>query len=662
ELARLSLWLSTAEPGEPLTFIGNLRVGDSLVGAELGELLLGGGDLNAARIGAEAQKLLTQHQQIVAMASHTVEEVHKKESLSEAMYELRAPLIELADASIAEFFDTYQTAHLHWDLEFPEIFMDPESAQPLLDGGFDAVIGNPPYIQIQSLDRELAEYCRKRYTTASGSFDIYVMFMELGLRLLNRRGRLGFILPNKFLKLEYGKKLRALLSESDLADEIIDFGDAQIFPGVTTYTCIVLLDRSDTGELVYRKLLDSGESVVRRGLADPESITSKRFNTRSLGAESWVLLAGAEAEVMMALHDGSVPLEGACAEIFVGLQTSADPIYIVRDLGSSGRLRRVYSRASEQVLELERNLLHPLASGVDVGPYAFNPLDDLLIFPYKRDDDNAMRLLTPDELSALPMTNAYLTEHEQQLRDRERGKMNHDGWYGFGRNQNLGAHDSQKLGVAATVQRLEVAADFAADIYFHNVRVNGILPKPSGPTLKSLLAIMNSRAVDWAFRRGAAEHANGYFAANKQFIAPLPIRLPSADEERVLAALGQDLHDLHRAVTTRRRAFTDWLSTVLDCDVNTLKGKTKILAFDRHDVATFVGELRKNRESLGRDPESSEFVSLLRREHSAAVDQIRECGDKIGMRQSAVDEAVFDLYELSGAHQDLINGEYGTNS
>src|SRR5205807_248527 len=104
--------------------------------------------------------------------------------------------------------------------------------RPRDDAGFDAIVGNPPYIRIQSSGRELADYCRRTYKTAFGSFDAYVVFIERGLGLLAPRGRLGFIVPNKVFKLAYGERLREWLAHDGLVEEIIDFGDAQLFPGI----------------------------------------------------------------------------------------------------------------------------------------------------------------------------------------------------------------------------------------------------------------------------------------------------------------------------------------------------------------------------------------------------------------------------------------------
>src|SRR5659263_68511 len=124
--------------------------------------------------------------------------------------------------------ERYRINVFDWEAEFPEIL---GKAVPEERRGFDAVIGNPPYIRIQNL-KEFAprevEFYKRRYVSASkGNYDIYVLFVERGLSLLNQAGRLGYILPSKFFATDYGASLRGLLAREKVVGEVIDFGHAQ---------------------------------------------------------------------------------------------------------------------------------------------------------------------------------------------------------------------------------------------------------------------------------------------------------------------------------------------------------------------------------------------------------------------------------------------------
>ncbi len=145
-------------------------------------------------------------------------------------------------------------AAFHWQLEFVDVFAGRGS-----DGGFDAIIGNPPYIRIRALKQtapRAATYYPDFYLTARGNFDIYALFVERGLALLRPHGRLGFILPNKFFDVAYGEPLRQLLAERRMIAEIVDFGAEQVFPAATTYTCLLFLDSARRDQLSYTRVRD----------------------------------------------------------------------------------------------------------------------------------------------------------------------------------------------------------------------------------------------------------------------------------------------------------------------------------------------------------------------------------------------------------------------
>ena len=183
--------------------------------------------------------------------------------------------------------------------------------------------------------------------------------------------------------------------------------------------------------------------------------------------------------MIRAASNGSERLDDVTAGIFTGLQTNDDGVYVLEERGVRGGLQVVWSNASRRLLELEPDLLHQFASGQDVERHAFRPLSDLVLFPYVS-EGNDVRLISEAELDSLPRTKDYLAEHETRLRARERGRMDRAEWYAYVYPKSLRLQDLPKLGVAATVRRLEVAADPDGAVYFHNVRVNGIRARWAG--------------------------------------------------------------------------------------------------------------------------------------------------------------------------------------
>lgn len=135
-----------------------------------------------------------------------------------------------------------------WKQAFPEVFADSR-------GGFDIVIGNPPYVR-QEWIREYKPYFEKHYDAYDGVADLYVYFYELGLNLLRPGGRLGFIVTNKWMKSGYGENLRRLLAEKSWVESVVDFGHAkQIFPDADVFPSILVLQRP--GPLLPRPAIRS---------------------------------------------------------------------------------------------------------------------------------------------------------------------------------------------------------------------------------------------------------------------------------------------------------------------------------------------------------------------------------------------------------------------
>jgi hypothetical protein len=208
-----------------------------------------------------------------------------------------------------------------WDQAFPKI---------MAEGGFDLIIGNPPYIRIQNMVKyspDEVQYYKSNlspYTTAkSNNFDKYFLFLEKGLNLLKQSGILGYIVPNKFFKTKAGKTLRRLIASNKYLSEIVDFGVQQVFAGQTiTYTCILILKKEGSSEVGIELVTDLQR--WRHGQVQQ----SFSYNADRFSELPWRLLPP-ELDAFFTRLESANPLRLANAyDIFVGLQTSNDEIYI----------------------------------------------------------------------------------------------------------------------------------------------------------------------------------------------------------------------------------------------------------------------------------------------------------------------------------------------
>ena len=371
DLAKLSLWLSTVARDRPLSFLDHhLRTGNSLVGARLTELQPGnsGGKKRkkkTTKAADEAQLSMLEDdafRQSMSLAvgnmwvieespAASVEDVKEQEKLYERLREdltrRYARLADLVTATrfgievdrslwqpLADYATSKNVATLpqfqrwldaareiasgqrffHWELEFPEVFFD-RHGKPLGDeAGFDAVVGNPPYVRQEALG-DVKPYFKDAYPeTYHGVADLYVYFYQQGLRQLRRGGRMSYIVTNKWLRAGYGGPLRGYFAEEDALVEIVDFGHAPIFPDADVFPCIVVLkkrgpetkDGASDGEVrvaaVPREEL-GGMDLDRTVEAHAHTVPRGRF-----GKEAWSLESSAVDDLMAKIRRNGVPL------------------------------------------------------------------------------------------------------------------------------------------------------------------------------------------------------------------------------------------------------------------------------------------------------------------------------------------------------------------
>lgn len=345
ELAKLSLWLFTMDRSRPLSFLDHhLKCGHSLVGAwikELGELpefdrsgrpkktkkVDSQWNLFEQQFKARVPLMIRDLFGIMSKETLTLDDIETKKVLDKAIDEIKRPFKNVTDAWVGTFFGeevkdydallsnvdlarnrisiaAKERKFFHWELEFPELFFN-KNGQSISQRGFDAIIGNPPYIRMQTtqaLEPIIEEFYKRNYAVASiGNYDVYIVFIEKGVNLLNCYGMSGFIVSHKFFNAQYGKPLRTLLAESNYLAKVVRFGDQQVFEGATTYTCLLFLNKAGTDECNFAKV-DDLAAWRTRGQAISRTIPSTSIN-----AADWNFVVGKSAALFERLK--AMPLK-----------------------------------------------------------------------------------------------------------------------------------------------------------------------------------------------------------------------------------------------------------------------------------------------------------------------------------------------------------------
>jgi hypothetical protein len=327
--------------------------------------------------------------------------------------------------------------------------------------------------------------------------------------------------------------LRSLVRRGRHLVRWLDFKSHQIFEDVITYTALQFYTREPRD--VVRIAAAPGGEMADIDWSDPEFAVPYHAIPDT---GEWLMATGAERALIERLARDCLRLDdpSLTSGIIVGIQTSADHIYHLERLGT-GRYKGTPKGkgAAAYEVEIEDAIMKPLVSGPEAKRYEEPETDTYLLFPYERDARGAMRLIPAADMARrFPKAWAHLRKWEKELRARESKAFDDDGWHRFGRNQNIDKQDIPKLIVAQTVPEMRVCADTHGTKYLNNVRVNGILP--AGTTDQSyLLSVLNGPVADFVFRHIGKPKQGGWYEANKQFIAPLPVP-KSTDEERASVA------------------------------------------------------------------------------------------------------------------------------
>ncbi|MDD2921161.1 MAG: Eco57I restriction-modification methylase domain-containing protein [Anaerolineales bacterium] len=464
-----------------------------------------------------------------------------------------------------------------WQDEFPEVFTPlsrstvtspqiPKEFGGTKGGGFDVVIGNPPYIRIQTLQETSqvdVEFYKKQYKAASkGNYDIYVVFVEKGLSLLNPKGRLGFILPHKFFNAQYGEPLRGVIANGKHLAEVVHFSDQQVFSGATTYTCLMFLDKTGHDEFDFIKVQDLESWRVQTSEVLETSEVSGKINASLVTASEWNFTVGEGAELFEKLSQMPVKLSDIADRIFQGLVTGADPVFIVKVVRQNQTILRVYSKALEKEIDIELGITRSLLKGAEIGRYDLDKPVNVIIYPYKTNENKATLLSENEIKKQYPLTWEYLLEVRKLLEAREGGKWHVPEWWQFGRNQNIFEMTKNKILTQVLSKQGSFTLDNQAEYCFvggGNAGGYGILVNlQSGLSEKYILGLLNSQLLDSCLKTLSTPFRGGYFSYARRFIEQLPIRpinFNDATEKSMhdkMVTLVEQMLSLHKSLSAAK--------------------------------------------------------------------------------------------------------------
>lgn len=404
--------------------------------------------------------------------------------------------------------------------------------------GFHAIVGNPPYIRIQTM-REWApkevDYITNKYKTAeTGNFDIYVVFVEKAIDLLDKNGLFGYILPHKFFQAEYGHNLREIISKGKLLMEIVTFTEQQVFEEATTYTCLLFLSKSDKKKFKYTEIKQLNNpvkqlDVIKRNINyKDDTLNIGTLPITKVTETPWQFRLGSEDTLLEKLKGIKPILEDISKNIFVGTQTSADDVFVLENSNVNGNYVTGFSKSLDKEVRVELSIVKPFLKGREIRKFISPTLKCVLICPYEIESDQ-FRLLSEKELSTnCPFTYKYLSDNKPELMKREKGRFKGQNWYAFGYPKSMILFQIPKI----IVPDYNNSPSFTFDGRGHFYKTGyGIILK-EGFSYNYILGLLNSKLLFKFLSMTGTKLRGGYVRFWTQFIKNLPIIIPTSNKEK----------------------------------------------------------------------------------------------------------------------------------
>lgn len=414
---------------------------------------------------------------------------------------------------------------------------------------FDVIVGNPPYLTTEhmknSTPKTEIDIYKLKYQTAYKQFDKYYLFVERAIELLKDGGRLGYIIPSKFIRVGSGKELRKLLVKNDFLQSIVYFGQNQIFTDKTTYTAL-LFGRKNQGLDHYHfiEVLNFKDWLLRK---DKNSHITVDYTNR-LEERNWIL-GHKQLNIVYHLQKIGTRLDSIVGKGLIGngVQTSASKEYIHKPLNEDDKF--IFFNYDNKEYKIEKELTRPyFTTDNDSVFYTYKDLvpNSFIIYPYKKVNEQVLLVDLQELKSSYPNLYKYLHDIKHILcrekRDIKPEPKTDNEWYRYGRHQSLENCDiNQKLVVgilsngykyAIDNNRTFIGSGGTAGYCFINV------PENTSYSIYYIQALLNSKYLEYfAFSHGEI-FRGGYIARGTKVLKDMPIVKINFEEEE-----SRKLHD-----------------------------------------------------------------------------------------------------------------------
>ena len=455
-------------------------------------------------------KLNKRRAELVNLLAPQLFEMSKKEQKD---WQKRVDAVKKEIAELESYFEEINSNKIYlgafeWRIEFPEV-LD-------ADGnfiGFDCVIGNPPYIQLQSMGTDADVLERMKYKTYVRTGDIYCLFYEQGMNLLKPNGCLCYITSNKWMKAGYGKELRQYFVSETNPVLLIDFAGVKVFDTATVDVNILMLQKTINVQRTFACITQGINGL--QNLSDFVQQNGSECDFSS--ADSWVILSPIEQSIKRKMETVGTPLKDWNINIYRGVLTGYNEAFIIT---TEKRDEILANCQSEDERTRTAELIRPILRGRDIKRYGYDWAKLYLIatFPSRHYDIEQYPAVKQHLLSfgkeRLEQTGKTYSVNGEKVKAR---KKTNNKWF---ETQDSISYWEDFYKPKIVWGNLNLTASYAM------IQDNSFINAPSPmivPASKFLLAVLNSQLADYYIRHLGVTRNGGYFEYKPMFVEKLPV-------------------------------------------------------------------------------------------------------------------------------------------
>lgn len=380
---------------------------------------------------------------------------------------------------------------------------------------FDLVIGNPPYIRVQGIDKNLTKFYKSNYESATGKYDLYVVFTEMALKHINADGVVNFIMPHKWINGSFGKGLRKLTSKK--LYKFISFSDYPIF-SASTYTSLVFF-KQKSNDIEYTELDYSikTKSQLNDFLQSAKFNKVTKISNDNLSGDTWMFANSEIHSILEKLKENGSQISDYFNPIFMGIVTGYDKAFYV-----TGQISGDYLVQGDA--KIEKTILKPVIKSKSFKRFEPITANQYIIFPHYKDELGKTKPYEEHELKEkFPLAFAHLLKFKDILSKKKiKYGVDPKKWYTLHNSREINYFEQTKI----VTPYLSKGSNFSLDTnntYFSDANYGLILKEKSNKDYLFYLAILNSDLFWFFIKNTSAVFGGGYYYFKSNYLKPFPL-------------------------------------------------------------------------------------------------------------------------------------------